>query len=35
LFKGLQESVKTKNNTMIKILSELDLALVDVIEKKI
>lgn len=35
LFKGLQESVQTKNNTMIKILSELDLALVDVIEKKI
>jgi len=35
LFQGLQESVKTKNNVMIKILAELDLALVDVIEKKI
>ena len=35
LFQGLQESLKTKNNNMIKILSELDLALVDVIEKQI
>jgi len=35
LFKGLEQSVKTENNTMIKILAELDLALVDVIERKI
>ena len=35
LFQGLEESVKTKNSVMIKILAELDLALVDVIEKKI
>jgi len=35
LFQGLEESVKTKNSVMIKILAELDLALVDVIEKQI
>jgi len=35
LFQGLEESVKTKNSVMIKILAELDLALVDVIEQKI
>jgi len=35
LFQGLEESVRTKNSVMIKILAELDLALVDVIEKKI
>ena len=35
LFEGLEDSVQTKNSTMIKILAELDLALVDIIEKKI
>jgi len=35
LFQGLEESVKTKNSVMIKILAELDLALVDIIEKQI
>jgi len=35
LFEGLEDSVQTKNSTMIKILAELNLALVDVIEKKI
>ena len=35
LFEGLQESVNTKNSKMIGILAKLDLALVDVIEKKI
>ena len=35
LFQGLEESVRTKNSVMIKILSKLDLALVDVIEKQI
>ncbi len=35
LFEGLEHSVKSKNDEMIKILAELDLALVDVIEKQI